>query len=159
MTRTLLDGRYDGDAGLLGALATRARERRLAADLAEAEFLEGAWVEPEPGRVSAPLLRLAADSGDASRYATEPPLDLPDGTGLRVTLEPTSDGAWIVTAERLYHLAGGLVRSRPRVSVRVSAREDERGFTLILPEGEDIVATRASFEPGASPAIEAGFED
>lgn len=153
MTRSLLD-----DLGLhlgpLGALARHAVTRRQANDLADAELAEGLWAEPEPGQAAAPLIRMAADTGEAGRYVTDPPLLLADGSQLRVSLEPTADGAWVLTAERL----GGDAAGRGAVSVRVIPAADSAPADLHLPAGEVLAAELVHLQPGEGISILAELE-
>lgn len=152
MTRSILD-ELALEGGALRALAREARVVRLAQDLAQAELEDGLWVEPEPGAVAAPLLRLAAAVDGAERYAVDPPLALEDGSRLRVTMEPTAEGSWVVTAERLR--GEGASRPRPAVQVRITGQGSSPAVRLDLPEGEDFVSALVSFEPGPAPQIEA----
>jgi len=150
VTRSLFDD-PGLDAPFLSRLAGRARQRRLASDLADAELEEGLWMDRELETVSVTLPRMAADSRSSGRYVTDPPLELHDGQRLVVTLEPTTDASWIASARRLLASPGD---PRPALVLRLWATDGSRSARLLLPEGEETVAALLSFDPGATPTVE-----
>lgn len=124
------------EAGLLGALGKAAALRRTALALATDEWLEGTW-EAEAAQVEelgAPLLRLAADQGDAARYASGPDLEALGARGwvVRLLLEPTADGETLITVERLW--AGeGAPEAAPALSVALLSHPDGAMARVNLP--------------------------
>lgn len=151
MTRSIPD-ELNLHGSLLSALARRGRERRLARELADAELEEGLWVDAELGAVRATLPRMAADSGTPGRYATDPPLELPGGQRVMVTLEPTTEGAWIASARRLL---ASPAAPRPAIVVRLSSADGASARRLLLSEGEELVADLFAWDPGGAPSIDA----
>ena len=157
MSPTLLDDLEIKDNEMLRALAERGRLRRLAEDLAQAEWEEGLWEQPEPGELRAPLLRLAADSGRQARFAPEGALRTPDGAAVQITVDPTPEGAWILAVERRW--TGSRPARACKLRIILLGQDEQSTPTLSLPEGEDFAALRMEATPGPGTTIRVLVED